>query len=154
MKKPESKKCEACGNMFSFKFRNVHSKYCLDESCLRKRKSIVNKKARQKRNARMESDPLLKCEHVYKSYKSRSPRRNLSFDLTLNTFIKHFNDPCYYCGNDYDGISFDRVVNTKGYTEDNIVPCCHDCNRMKTTVSHDRFIKLCKSIARNHETKL
>jgi hypothetical protein len=38
----------------------------------------------------------------------------------------------------YNGI--DRVVNSVGYTLENCVPCCSNCNRAKSTLSRQEFI--------------
>ncbi len=48
--------------------------------------------------------------------------------------------PCSYCGvitTPFGGI--DRVDNSKGYTEDNVLPCCKPCNYWKSTDSLEVF---------------
>ena len=39
----------------------------------------------------------------------------------------------------YNGI--DRVDNTRGYTLDNVVPCCFKCNRAKDTMTKEEFLE-------------
>lgn len=59
---------------------------------------------------------------------------------------------CYYCGTgpgqrrrniggngDYVYNGIDRVDNSKGYTVDNVVPCCKACNLAKHTMTIDEF---------------
>lgn len=70
---------------------------------------------------------------------------------------------CYYCGclpsqienvrgtNEpfiYNGI--DRKDNDIGYILNNCVTCCGECNWIKGSMSHERFILKAKQIANNH----
>ena len=83
---------------------------------------------------------------LYSTYKRTAESRNLTFDLTLEDFIKLTSDYCYYCGEEpnticksntkspnykYNGI--DRVNNLKGYEINNCVTCCKTCNFAKGT---------------------
>lgn len=78
-------------------------------------------------------------------YKVNAKKRGCVWDLTEEQFKKITQKDCYYCGTPpsnvvgqrtinngiytYNGI--DRVDNTKGYTIDNVVPCCRFCNAAK-----------------------
>ena len=53
---------------------------------------------------------------------------------------------CFYC-NDNVKIGIDRVDSSKGYTIDNVVPCCSKCNWMKGVLSKEDFINQCKKIS-------
>jgi hypothetical protein len=44
----------------------------------------------------------------------------------------------------YNGV--DRVDNTRGYTPDNLVPCCKLCNQFKSKLSADAFIEHAEKI--------
>jgi hypothetical protein len=46
----------------------------------------------------------------------------------------------YYGKYVYNGI--DRLDNTKGYTIDNIVPCCYKCNVLKKDFTIDSMVKV------------
>lgn len=80
---------------------------------------------------------------LWNSYKIAARNRGLSFELTQNQFREMVNSDCYYCGLPpsavrkdgkqtahsafrYTGI--DRVNNKDGYTWDNSIPCCKQCN--------------------------
>lgn len=78
-------------------------------------------------------------------------RRNLKFDLSREDCERLFQSPCYYCGvppgavrhtrkhhYNYNGI--DRVDNSRGYTWDNCVACCRQCNQAKSNFSVDCFL--------------
>ena len=70
----------------------------------------------------------------YKSYRRNAKHRNIDFQMTFEEFENIIKKPCAYCGakaNPYNGI--DRKDNSIGYKEDNLIPCCEWCNRIKLT---------------------
>jgi len=53
-----------------------------------------------------------------------------------------FSSKCVYCGeSDWHKLGCDRKDNSLPHTEDNVVPCCFECNRKKGTMSYDEYIK-------------
>ena len=86
------------------------------------------------------------------NYKRRAKRRGYEYNLTENQFINLTQKDCYYCGakpsninkkkncnGDYIYNGLDRVDNDKGYTMDNVVPCCRNCNRAKYKMTLQEF---------------
>lgn len=71
----------------------------------------------------------------YNSYKRNSKSRNISFNLTLEQFSVFWKQPCYYCKTEIETVGIDRVDNSKGYSMDNCVSCCKDCNINKRETS-------------------
>ena len=78
------------------------------------------------------------------NYRSNAKCKGISFKLTEKQFKKIIQQDCYYCGMKpnnilrgqnnnkdliYNGI--DRIDNNKGYTINNVVPCCKLCNYRK-----------------------
>jgi 5-methylcytosine-specific restriction endonuclease McrA len=92
------------------------------------------------------------CRNIFLKYRKRG--LNISYEL----FQKLTQSVCYYCGSlpsnlhkykDYKPYLYnglDRLMPSGGYTEDNIVPCCWRCNRMKTNMTHDTFLTLLRKI--------
>lgn len=91
---------------------------------------------------------------VLRYYKKNATRRGLSFNLTEEKFKEIIVLPCYYCNSDpqgffkrvddngyflYNGI--DRINSFEGYKENNCLPCCVICNRAKSNMTYDEFIK-------------
>jgi len=89
---------------------------------------------------------------VMNGYIKRARKNKLEFTLQPKEFEELIHKDCFYCGtppsnhyksrfddNDciYNGL--DRVDNTKGYTVDNVVPCCKNCNTTKGALSTDEF---------------
>ena len=78
--------------------------------------------------------------------------RGISVDLTNDQILELFVQPCAYCGSGASNLSrhpdsagefayngIDRVNNAVGYTIENCVTCCKDCNYAKRDRSADEF---------------
>lgn len=88
---------------------------------------------------------------VYSTYKQSAKRGGRCFILDFGTFSRLVMQPCYYCNSApstkvrtkrgsivfYNGL--DRVDNSKGYTPENVVPCCDICNLGKRTKDFSVF---------------
>lgn len=88
---------------------------------------------------------------LYLEYKRTDKRsRYLEFNLEREEFVKFITSNCYYCGIEpntrkvkrgqvfmWNGI--DRIDSSKGYTKENCVTCCKDCNRAKWQMSQEEF---------------
>jgi hypothetical protein len=88
---------------------------------------------------------------VYK-YKLRAKKESIEWNLSKERCEELFQGICEYCGAPpsktkktnssvyvYNGI--DRVDNSRGYVEGNVVSCCTRCNYMKSDLSLDDFYK-------------
>lgn len=85
--------------------------------------------------------------------KYSAERRGYIWNLTEDQVKRLTSQPCYYCnakplqrgttGTNHNGSylynGLDRVDNTKGYTIDNVVPCCGTCNKAKNTQTIEEF---------------
>jgi hypothetical protein len=100
---------------------------------------------------------------LYKSIKSGAISRNLTFNISFETFKNIVHENCYICGESpkdihyaYNrrryskGIEFDisvvcngldRVDNSIGYELYNVKSCCFKCNRLKSDLSLNEFIE-------------
>jgi len=92
-------------------------------------------------------------QHRFTAYKGKPDIKGRWF-LTIEQFAQAIKPACYYChgffGKTTTGSGLDRVDNTKGYTVDNVVSCCHFCNRIKqdllTAEENKEVIKLIKKL--------
>ena len=76
----------------------------------------------------------------FREYKRRSGRKDFNFDLSFDQLFKMISNKCHYClkePNEFQGI--DRRDNTKGYTSENTVGCCSQCNYAKRMMSEKDF---------------
>ena len=89
---------------------------------------------------------------VFRSYQRSSFERDIHFELSIDNFSSLIYADCFYCGEAPCKIMYyrggkehvlvngvDRVDNSKGYSIENVVPCCARCNYMKHTISMSEF---------------
>jgi hypothetical protein len=68
----------------------------------------------------------------FSSAKSLARRNGREFTFTYPEYLAIVSTPCVYChGDTGHGCGLDRIDNAKGYTHDNVLSCCGDCNRMR-----------------------
>ena len=131
-----------CGNIKIIDSGNLMSGSCLSCGC--NRKFFEGKAA---------------FNALYKRYKLRAKERNYSFELSEEQFGLITKQNCYYCNCEphhkfgteksngkyiYNGV--DRFDNSKGYTIENCVPCCGDCNKRKNDSDSTEFLDWIKKI--------
>ncbi len=99
----------------------------------------------------------LRAEYKYRDKK----RHNGNFNISPYKFRELTSQDCHYCGQKpqskmnrrteatyiYNGL--DRINSDKGYTVDNVVPCCRTCNIMKSDLTVKEFKEQVKKINEN-----
>jgi hypothetical protein len=96
---------------------------------------------------------------LMRDYKNNARRKDMVFELSPEEFRMLTSGSCYYCGRQpesiynhftyngpyvYNGV--DRIMNGKGYTVENCVSCCWQCNRIKGKLSQYEFHELILNI--------
>lgn len=98
----------------------------------------------------------------YCSYRSGAKARKLEWKLSEQDFLDLITKPCTYCGcipckkqkvyynlrkNEYELVNgIDRIDSSKGYTLNNCVTCCEQCNKMKLNYSVQDFLSKVREI--------
>lgn len=98
------------------------------------------------------------------TYKSNARKRGHEYTLNKETFEKLIFTDCFYCGDKPSRVytktklvgsivvnGIDRLDNSIGYTEDNSVACCTECNYMKKELSLEKFLERILKIAKLHK---
>ena len=88
------------------------------------------------------------------SIKSSADNRGIEFDLSLKKVRKLMNTKkCYISGSvlnrtqgDPNQLTFDRLDNSKGYTDDNVVACSLRMNRLKDSLTIEDITMLYMAI--------
>ena len=102
---------------------------------------------------------------IYSGARSGARDRGLVWSLPRELVEYISQQPCNYCGKPpsntstsslgiqvkYSGI--DRVDNSRGYEEDNVVPCCKNCNAAKRDRTADEFLSWANRIVNHNKTK-
>ena len=126
-----NRSCAACGKSFSVRGKR---QYKTRIWCSRKCRysyptvDVTTREYRMKPNIRIGVG------------KRNAASRNLTWELDLETYLKLVSKPCFYCGNRLGnvqteiGAGLDRLVNSLGYTKENVIPCCGSCNRVRSDV--------------------
>jgi len=89
---------------------------------------------------------------LYSRYKTEAKISKREFTITKEEFIKLVNDKCHYCNriphlirkNKTGSVKkalngVDRINSSLGYTINNVLSCCPDCNRAKMARTFDDF---------------
>lgn len=94
------------------------------------------------------------CMDLMNRYQHSAGKRNYSFELSYEEFREITSKSCHYCGVEpkqsrhphncqapylHNGI--DRKDSKIGYVLDNCLPCCAICNRAKSDMSYEDFLK-------------
>lgn len=97
---------------------------------------------------------------ITQTYKIRAKKKNLEYNLTDDEVKNLFAQKCFYCDREpsnqrklrnrtgfvYKYSGLDKIDPSKGYTIDNVVPCCIQCNQAKMDQSQEEFFDLCKKV--------
>lgn len=137
--------CE-CGGTKEVRTQSLTSGYVKSCGCL------------HKDNARKRLSPGESgARHLYRNYAHTAKKRKIDFKLSYEEFKNLTSKNCTYCGKPPKSISknyntkdsyssycyngLDRIDSSKGYTRNNVEPCCVICNTMKWTLSKKDFLK-------------
>jgi len=101
---------------------------------------------------------------LFRNYQYNAKIRGIVFEISKEDFKKMVKLNCFYCGREpssirahgcgtygsfiYNGL--DRLNSDDGYTVNNSVTCCQQCNRMKGRMKYGDFIDLVKEICSRH----
>lgn len=115
-------------NLGGIKLRyHRHKNYSAEEILFGKKKNVKRKGVVQIENIR--------ASKLCSSYRIKDKQRNRINDIDKDWFLKNISrKECFYCG-DTKNIGLDRIDNNKGHTKDNVIPCCIECNIVRS----DRF---------------
>lgn len=114
-------------------------KTCKKEIDRESKKNSPNHKAYQK-----------SPEFVFSQLKYQAKKRGINFTIKIFFYLENLAfKPCFYCGAKNTKHWVDRYINNKevGYTEENSVPCCERCNKMKAHRHPDSFLNHCLKVA-------
>lgn len=157
--------CDVCGNLRkdNTKYCGKHAKYIVKNqiekdgmkvcSNFKKRKCVgeldKNSKYSKCNNCRKrERNSFGSC---YARNKRSAETRDINWSIDQEHFNKVLNKPCYTCGkiNKRGWNGCRRIKSNKGFIEQNLVPTCYRCSRMRTTLNIEDYIQHCTNIVTN-----
>lgn len=91
-------------------------------------KYISNRRAILDKNIRWRRESI---QGRYMDCRRGAEKRGLLFEITKDRYMKIISSDCFYCGCAPGRTGVDRFDNSIGYIDENVVPSCMSCNRMK-----------------------
>lgn len=88
--------------------------------------------------------PIGRAHNLLSSYRANDKKHQRG-ECTLSSqwiIDNIFNSKkCHYCKREFnwDELGCDRIESSKPHTEDNVVPCCKECNTKKGSMSYEEF---------------
>jgi hypothetical protein len=120
-----------------------------------KKKSAGNKKRWFSEKAiKTRREYSLSDKGIFNRYKADANRRSRRYDfcLSLKEFSNIISSICFYCGLE-NCRGADRMDNSLGYTLENTVPCCAQCNQMKNDYTISSWMSQMKKIIQYQKVK-
>lgn len=113
---------------------------------------IKNAKKYRKENDLYIRKSRLSPKHKYKRLKESAKLRKLELNIDFDTYCNIIEKrQCYYCDSSFGtetGSNLNRIDNTKGYSIDNVKPCCATCNYIMLDFSKNELLARLNKIAR------
>lgn len=134
-----------CGNFSIVSGGDLKRRHNANCGCERVRKL---RDQRGVKNPMFKHGKYTKENFKFSAYEYAAKYRNHSFSLTLDTFRELTAGHCHYCGDPNCG-GIDRVDNSLGYIDGNVVGCCGLCNKMKHVNSKQKFLTQIRKIFNN-----
>ena len=128
--------CKACKKV-------IRANYYLNHKELELRRTLSWIKAKENR-----------IKYNFTSTKGSAKARHIPFTLTLEEYAPLAILPCFYCDAvlPHFGSGLDRIDSNKGYSIENVVPCCAYCNFGKNNQTREEFLARCIRIVDKHRT--
>lgn len=124
-----TKVCKHCNKDFTCN-RN-HKQFC---SRLCHRRYPANKLKYRDNLRRFQKKHSFSPRRRYQKLEFKVRVENREFNLSLDDCVEMWNEGCYYCYKSLaktTGVALDRIDNSKGYTKENVLPCCGVCNQIR-----------------------
>ncbi len=148
-----------CGNTAISCAKSVRQGKTKSCGCLKKKNTILMGKSNRLQTGNSIENIIID------RYKYSARVANREFTLTKEECQSLLRDNCHYCSKepckvtktahvgDYSANGIDRVDNTKGYIQGNVVTCCKRCNAAKMDMSVEEFKQLITNIYHNYILK-
>jgi hypothetical protein len=111
-------------------------------------------KARIRRGGRNYNYQKHQAKNFLKESKKRDEVRGLENDLTLSFVEEGMNSPCSCCEATDMRMTLDRVDNSLGHLQSNVVPSCRRCNYLRRDMPYSAWIKFFPVLKEIHKENL
>ena len=85
---------------------------------------------------------------IYWDSRAADKKRNFENDLTKDFIKEQIAKGCQYCGDKKLRMGLDRIDNSKGHTQDNVVPACIRCNYFRRDMPYEAWLEFTPTMKR------
>ena len=164
-----TKKCNACGKVLSvseFDERIVSGKRYLRTACKQceckkrndrlKRGGVTDtRRESQKRYLKKLKESRAKNDRpahwIWRDSRGSARKKGLNHTLSEELISTIIANECQYCGETELRMTLDRIDNSKGYTEDNVVPACIRCNYARRDMPYEAWLLIAPGFRKARE---
>ena len=147
-------KCNTSKPFLSFAPTRKGSRYRRQVcNACRKRKDYASHRVeRQQRNRGWRRENPVSA--IYADSRKSDRRIGRVNDLTREFIQERLQKGCSYCGTSDLRMTLDRIDNTKGHTQDNVVPACIRCNYTRKDMPYEAWLIVAKGMREAREAGL
>jgi hypothetical protein len=162
---PDQRYCGDCGLRPASEFGSNSNGYprCYCKKCHNKRCSARTKirrstpEGRSRENVKVKAhrkDPSRVAKFILHDSRHSDRKRSFENDLTLEFVKSLISTGCSYCGEVELRMTLDRVDNSVGHVQSNVVPACIRCNYTRRSMPHPAWMCLVQGMREAREKGL
>ena len=133
--------CKSCWTRYTLEVRSTESQ--------KKRNDREQKKHKERRKLGINT-----ARYVFQDSKNSDRKRGLENDLNKSFVAAMLDKPCAYCGDTSIRMTLDRIDNTRGHVQSNVVPSCIRCNYARRTMPYEAWLVVSKGMREAREAGL
>lgn len=107
----------------------------------RARQDRINQKQREWRRDLINTDKF-----IYVGSRKNDKNKGRQNDLTREFIRMMISKPCQYCGDSGCRMTLDRIDNSIGHLQSNVVPCCVRCNYIRRDIPYEAWLIMIPAI--------
>lgn len=111
-------------------------------------------KASQKKYSLMRKNGEQTERWIWEDSRKSDKKKGLENNLTKDFIKNQIEKGCSYCGESSIRMTLDRIDNSKGHTEDNVVPACIRCNYVRRNMPYEAWVVVAKGMKEAREKNL
>jgi hypothetical protein len=162
MNTKECSKCKASKPITDFPTRTVNGKsyphsfcrVCKNAERMKYAKNQPSPEATRAYQNAHRADPANRASYIYKDSRNSDRKKGLENDLDIEFIRAALLTPCTYCGADDILKSLDRIDNTLGHCQANVLVSCQRCNLTRRNMPHAAWLVVAEGMRKAREKGL
>lgn len=113
-----------------------------------------NKLKKKLKTQSFRQNPEKRANVIAKDSKSSDKKHGREFNLTIERIRELIENTCQYCGENKLQMTLDRIDNSIGHIESNVVPACIRCNLIRRHIPYEAWLCMLPGIREAREKGL